>query len=394
MSFNFAFPLSSIILFCISAVCACYVCAVYCYRLYLPRRARRQCEQRQAAADGYPSVSVIVFASNQPLALERNLPKILRQNYPAEMEVIVVNDGADPDTNMIVGRLKETYPNLYLTFTPDGARNLSRKKLGITLGVKAAKGEVVVITDATASFESDNWLASLLAPMAQGSGADIVLGYGHPAFPAKHSAGRLARIFDITADNAAWLASAIKGHPYRACGYNLAYRRSLFFANKGFSSSLNLRDGDDDIFISEISDKGVTAVELSPNSVATADTFDFKREAREWRASHYFTGRRLAKGSRRLMAAGEWSLWACLACGIAGAMLAGASNAAGWSVAAVLVCASMLAGCLSWHSTLAALYAPPMAWSLPALLMLRPLRNIAAFLRSKKAAHYTWIKKD
>lgn len=394
MYFNLAFPLPSIILFCIAAVCVCYVCLVYCRRLYLPRRARRQCQQRQPLAQGFPSASVIVFASNQPLALERNLPKILRQDYPAGFEVIVVNDGADTDTNMIVGRLKDAHPNLYLTFTPDGARNLSRKKLGLTLGIKAAKNEVVVITDATSRFESDHWLKSLLSPMALDSNTDIVLGYGRPDFPAKRSAGRLARIFDITADNVAWIASAICKRPYRACGYNLAYKRSLFFANKGFSSSLNLRDGDDDIFLSEIATKGAAAVELSPESMAIADTFDFKREAREWRASHYFTGRHLSKLSRRLMAAGEWSLWACIACSIAGALIAGAHNAAGWALAAVLIIGSTLAACLSWRSTLAALFAPAMSWSLPTLVLFRPWRNAAASLRSKKSAHYTWIKKD
>lgn len=394
MDFNFDFPLSSIILFCIAAACACYVCTVYCLCLYLPRRQRRFCEQQAAESGAFPSVSVIVYASNQPLALERNLPMILSQDYPAPFEVIVVNDGADVDTNAIVGRLKETHPNLYLTFTPDGARNLSRKKLGLTLGIKAAKGDVVVMTEATSRFQSDKWLASLLCQMAQNSGTDIVLGYGHPAFPSERSAGRLARIFDITADSVAWLSAAISGHPYRACGYNLAYKRSLFFANKGFSSSLNLRDGDDDILISEIARRGKAAVELSPDSLAIADTFDFKRETREWRASHYFTGRHLSKCSRRLMAAGEWSLWLCIACSLAAAILAGTSNAAGWSAAAALIVASMLAACLSWRSTLIALYAQAMAWSLPALVLLRPLRNMAASLRSKRAAHYTWIKKD
>lgn len=392
MDFDFDFPLSSIILFGIAAACVCYIAIVYCRRLYLPRRQRRLCEQQSIEGGSYPSASVIVYASNQPLALERNLPKILSQEYPATFEVIVVNDGADTDTNLIVDRLKETHPNLYLTFTPDGARNLSRKKLGITLGIKAAKGDVVVITDATSCFKSDKWLASLLIPMAHNSDIDIVLGYGHPAFPADRSVGRLTRIFDITADNVAWLAAAIKGHPYRACGYNLAYKRSLFFANKGFSSSLNLRDGDDDILISEIARRSSSAVELSPDALAIADTFDFKRETREWRASHYFTGRRLAKCSRRLMAAGELGLWLCIACSVGAALLAGSANMAGWAIAAVLIIASMLAACLSWRSTLKALYAPALAWSLPTLVLFRPWRNIAASLRSKKAAHYTWIK--
>lgn len=390
MTFDFFFPRASVIFFCVAAVCVIYICAVYCRRLFLVHRRRRQCAAQDAPRGAYPSASVIIYASSQPLALERNLPKILAQDYPAPMEVIVVNDGADADTNMVVGCLKEKHPNLYLTYTPDGARNLSRKKLGITLGVKAAKGDVVVITDATSSFASDRWLATLLAPMARDAGTDIVLGYGRPAFTAKLSAGRLTRIFDITADNAAWLVSAIKGHPYRACGYNVAYRRSLFFANKGFSTSLNLRDGDDDIFISEIAAKGPAVVELSPDALAVADSFDFKRESREWRASHHFTGRRLSKASRRLMAAGEWALWVCMACSVAGARLAGTRNAAGWAVAAVLILTALLAVCISWRRTMTALYAPRMAWSLPTLVLLRPLRNMFTAMRSKRAAHYTW----
>ena len=38
-------------------------------------------------------------------------------------------------------------------------------------------------------------------------------------------------------------------------GRNLAYKKSLFFKNKGFASHINITSGDDDLFIQEVAKK-------------------------------------------------------------------------------------------------------------------------------------------
>jgi len=99
------------------------------------------------------------------------------------------------------------------------------------------------------------------------------------------------------------------GTPTAASAFNLAYRRELFFEAKGFSRSLNLHNGDDDIFINQIADRDNCAVVLTANAGMDVN---FQRPAdayRELRLRHCFTERRLPKGSRRLMGSGTLALW-------------------------------------------------------------------------------------
>ncbi len=389
MHFDYNLPVISYILFGAALLCFAYILIFYC------RRLRSICRTKNAAEPATPSpnmpgASVIVYACNESDSLRKNLKEILRQDFPAGYEVIVVNDGASPETNMAVSELKAAHPNLYLTFTPNGARNVSRKKLALTLGIKAAKGSVVVITDAATLPAGDKWLAKMMQPFAD-SNTEVVLGIGRYAQPSRLR-GNYTRIFDQAADCAAWVAAALVGHPYRGCAFNMAYRRQLFFDNKGFSSSLNMRNGDDDIFVNEITRADNTAVQLAEESWAEKELQPYAKACREIRASHAFTGRHLPKASRRIMAAGEWAIWAVILLSAAAAATAGLSNAFAWAIAAVLALVSLAAVACSWHRLLSALQMPHLTALLPLQAMTRPLRNCMANLRSHSAsaANYTW----
>lgn len=389
IQFDFHLPIASIILLGLAATALAYICFVYSRRLWRLRRHKRLCDsgERQVDTLGLPRASVIVYARGDSEALTRHLPAMLEQDYLPGYEVIVVNDGSEEEVSMAVKLLRNKYPNIYLTFTPDGARNLSRKKLALTLGVKAAKGEAVVITDATTRVNSDQWLLSMMSPLADPD-VDIVLGYGRP-----DAHGFLTEQFDLAADSVAWMLSAIGGKAYRACGCNLAYRRQAFFDNKGFSRSLNLRNGDDDIFISEIANGRGVEVELSDASIVDIEARPFARWAREFRRSHAFTGRRLSKGSRRLMAAGEWCLWLVPALAAAGAWLAGPYNAVGWIIAILLTAVAWTVPSIAWSQLLNSLGVSKRAIALPLMAISRPLRNTYVAARALMShGHYSWQK--
>ncbi len=49
-----------------------------------------------------------------------------------------------------------------------------------------------------------------------------------------------------------YLGMAIRGVPYMGVGRNMAYRRSVFFANKGFGSHKHVVSGDDDLLVNNI----------------------------------------------------------------------------------------------------------------------------------------------
>lgn len=94
-----------------------------------------------------PPLSVIICARNESANLRQFLPAILEQDYP-QFEVIVINDGSTDESEEVLSTFEEKYQHLYHSFTPESARYISRKKLALTLGIKASKYDWLVFTEA------------------------------------------------------------------------------------------------------------------------------------------------------------------------------------------------------------------------------------------------------
>lgn len=394
MPINFNIPVFAIVCFAIALLAFLYIVIVYGRRLRIVSRRREECnEESEIRTEGpLPMASVIVYVNGRVEELERSLMPVLAQDYPGRYEVIVVNDEPSNDVSTLVECLKKECPNLYLTFTPDSSRNVSLKKLAITLGAKAARGEVLVIVDANTEIRSDRWLERIMAPFADSS-VEVVTGYNVPLLTEQLWRGRKVRWFDVMVDDITWLSAAISGTPYRACGNNVAYRREKFFSNKGFSRSLNKKYGDDDIFISEIVTKYNTVVELSDAATGVwGNQRKMGKRMKRYRLQHVFTGRELPKGPRIAMAVGSWMLWVVLIASLCGALLSGLTNIAGWGIAAALILAANIAVIVMWRKILLCFDGPRLMFSLPWIVAWRPLRNLIATLRSRsdKNANYTW----
>lgn len=290
-------------------ICLGVALAAMIYLLAAYRRFTRLRPPEEAPLpddDRLPGVSVVVYARDNASELRETLPEILAQDYPVEkMEVIVVNDGSVDEVTDVVNHLGQSHANLYITFVPDEAHNLSRKKLAVSLGIKAARKEVVVMTTAECRPASRQWLRHMAAPFP---GSEVVLGWA--AIDNLH--GPMLR-FDEAARGTTWLSAALNGHPYRGIGFNLAYRRATFFEAKGFSRSLNLHNGDDDIFIHQIANCDNTSVVLSPDALMSVSFQKPKAAYHDLRLRHCFTQRRLPKGARRMMGSGTLAMWLWLA---------------------------------------------------------------------------------
>ena len=62
-------------------------------------------------------------------------------------------------------------------------------------------------------------------------------------------------------------------------GRNLAYKKSVFFDNKGFASHLYIPSGDDDLFIQEVATKQNIAIEIDAESHSISEA---KQSWKEW----------------------------------------------------------------------------------------------------------------
>jgi hypothetical protein len=60
-----------------------------------------------------------------------------------------------------------------------------------------------------------------------------------------------------------YLGMAIRGIPYMGVGRNLAYRRSVFFTNKGYGAHNHIISGDDDLFVNTNALRSNTCIEFS-----------------------------------------------------------------------------------------------------------------------------------
>ena len=337
-----------------------------------------------------PKASVIIFAHDNADSLSRLLPNVLSQDYPSGFEVIVVNDGESPEVRNLVDRFMLSHPNLYFTAAPDGARNLSPKKLALTLGVKAARYPVVVHTTADACIQSNKWLAAMMRHFDPEGSTDIVIGYASAPPYDDRSFGAAARSIDSIIEATGWLAPAANRHPWRGTEHNLAYRRDTFFRNKGFSRHLNLRDGDDDIFISEIARGSNTAVELSADSIVEVPHFNSPRVFIERYARRRFTKKFIRKRPRIVGTVASTAF--CLApLPLIALYLCGPVSVPAAIATAVLFILWFVSGMI-WNSAVRLLHGRKMRLSTPFLLFSRPcrlaMRNVRTRLSHTK--RYTW----
>ena len=232
------------------------------YHLLVTDRVRRAVTAERKSADGesapangqWPSLSVIISACDVAPELERNLPLILEQDYEGKMEVIVVNDNSTDDTADVLERLKYRYPNLRTSFTGSTVRRISRRKLALTLGIKAAKHDWLVFTDANCTPRDNHWLRSLALAMTDDADAVVAYTSQRPVWGRRENqskSGAMLRSYNNLRRHVLMLSAAIARHGYTAIGSNMAYRRQLFFDAKGYSRHLNLDRGDDNIFVHE-----------------------------------------------------------------------------------------------------------------------------------------------
>lgn len=207
------------------------------------------------AKEPLPPVSVIICARNEEENLRNYLPAILSQDYP-EFEVILVNDFSEDDTKWLLKELTETHTNLRVIEIAEHIRLKHGKKFAVSLGVKGAKYEHLVFTDADCQPQSDQWLKKMATSF--GGDKQIVLGYS-PYFKSLGLLGLLIQ-FETYHTAMSYLSYALKGNAYMGVGRNMAYTKSLFFAGKGFAAHMHIPSGDDDLFVNQNATRVNTAI--------------------------------------------------------------------------------------------------------------------------------------
>ncbi|HUW07623.1 MAG TPA: glycosyltransferase [Williamwhitmania sp.] len=278
----------------LSALLLSLLLQLFFYLFFYVRVAKKR-HPKHSLPDQNP-VSIIICARNEEQNLKANLPGILEQSYP-DFEVVVVDDCSEDGTADILKVFAQQYKNLKITTIKPDDKFSHGKKLALTIGIKAAKHELVLLTDADCSTTSKYWLSHMQENFILS--CDVVLGYGGY----KPQGGYLDKIIrcDTFFIGLNYLSFALAGMPYMGVGRNLAYRKATFFNNKGFASHYKLISGDDDLFVHEVATKKNTLVEYRPGTVMQSEQV---RSFGAWvwqKLRHSTTAQHYRKGTRFLL---------------------------------------------------------------------------------------------
>jgi biofilm PGA synthesis N-glycosyltransferase PgaC len=206
---------------------------------------------------GRRPLSVIVCARNEAQNLELNLPAILEQEYP-DFEVVVVDDRSWDGTSDLLKEFAKQYAHLKIVTVTEGEKFIAGKKFAVTMGIKAASHEWLVFTDADCLPASQHWLLGMQQP--EDEQIDFVLGYS----PYIRNKGLLNALicFETFFTAVNYLSFALRKRPYMGVGRNMAYKKSLFFKNRGFAAHMHIPSGDDDLFVNAHANKRNTQIQI------------------------------------------------------------------------------------------------------------------------------------
>ena len=233
------------------------------------------------------AVSVVVCARDEAANLVKNLPGVLVQNYPSTHEVVVVNDNSYDESKYILEALKKEFKQMQVVELTQEAKMIPGKKFPLSIGIKTAKHEILLLTDADCVPATENWISSM--QHAYNDDTEIVLGYG-PYHKKKGFLNKLIR-WETFHTAIQYLSYALAGIPYMGVGRNLSYKKAVFFRHKGFSAHNHIVGGDDDLFINAAGNKKNTRINIDKESFTLSEPALSWAQWKKQKQRHYTTSK-------------------------------------------------------------------------------------------------------
>lgn len=229
------------------------------------------------------AVSVIICAKNESENLKEKLEHFANQQYP-KFELVLINDRSTDETLDVLERFKENYEErlnyrnitIKIVNVQENEQFWGSKKYALSLGIKAASNELLLLTDADCKPISPFWIQEMVAGFSDEK--SIIIGYSGYRFIKNSFLNKIIR-FETLITAIQYFSYAKYGIPYMGVGRNLAYTKTQFFEARGFADHMHLRSGDDDLFINQIATKKNTEVCYTSNSFTISEP---KTSLKDW----------------------------------------------------------------------------------------------------------------
>lgn len=255
-------------------------------------------------------VSVLLCAKNEAENLKVNLPNIIDQDYP-EFEIVLINDNSSDETLSVMKSFASKSDRIKLVDVKPIEKFWGNKKYALTLGIKAATYDYLLFTDADCQPESKHWITEMSRHFSNKK--SLVLGYS-PYRKIKKSFLNLLVRYETFLTAVQYFSYALLGIPYMAVGRNLAYKKGLFFEANGYMNHMEVKSGDDDLFVNQVGNKENIELCISKSSFVHSEP---KTSFKDWilqkrrhisTAKYYKPHHKLLLGLFYLSQIGFWNL--------------------------------------------------------------------------------------
>jgi glycosyltransferase involved in cell wall biosynthesis len=232
-------------------------------------------------------VSVIVCAHDEEQNLKELVPALLAQDHP-EFEIIIVEDRSNDGSYDYLLQATQENSRLKMVRVVNKPEYINGKKFGITLGIRTARYDWLLFTDADCRPQSKNWITCMTERYDEQT--QFVLGFS----PYRKADGLLNAFirFESLLTGIQCFGMALLGKPYMGVGRNLAYTKSLFLQSKGFNNYVGVMGGDDDLFVNLHATKSNTQISLGKDATTLSTPKNSWSDFMDQKLRHLFAGKR------------------------------------------------------------------------------------------------------
>lgn len=222
------------------------------------------------------AISLLLYTKNNEELLRKQLPVFLKQKHK-NYEIVLINHASTDGSLEIMKKFQKENPTLKIVDVKNNETFWASKKYALTLGIKAAKHEQLVLSSIDYEPQSTSWLQYMT-----GASMEKPLVIGVKNFNPKKR-NFFYRFFDFM--------HIIKNHTLGRIGLhfngnsgNVSYSKALFFGTNGFVHHMDIPFGETKLFANEVAKKSNTTFCLHQDAmVAEVQKTSFKSWFQEQR---------------------------------------------------------------------------------------------------------------
>jgi poly-beta-1,6-N-acetyl-D-glucosamine synthase len=216
------------------------------------------------------AVSIFIVFKNEEKCLPDLLKSLARQQYPPQLLEIIFVDDASSDTSLyLVQNFQQNSPFTVKIFQLNRLpHQVSAKKEAITQYLDKCTSQIILTTDADCTFP-ETWVATMAAAFTSNQ---VHLVAGPVLMAPAVNMFSIFQLVDFLSLQAVGAGLILWQKPTLLSAANMAYRKSSFFAVKGYEGNTHISSGDDQYLLFKIRDTFKNSVYFCKNSAAIVST--------------------------------------------------------------------------------------------------------------------------